>query len=131
MATKTKKRPAKKASKKSGPPRRRPVAQKPSTNGKAKSKSAGTAKFDPKQKPLDSMEDVDEKIPELDDECQRYLAACDTHEGASEDMKSSLDKIGDLIKKHELDLYKHSGRRFFWEPGSPQVKCKKLNQGGG
>lgn len=133
-ATKRKAGKTAKGAKKSAKPvtsaRRRPSGNKASTNGKAGIKSAGPGKFDPKQPPLPEMADVDERIPALDDKCQEYLAAVDKKGVASDDMKESLDKVGDLLKKHDLDQYVLNGKKFFIEPGSPSVKCKNVSMNG-
>ncbi len=127
MAVATKKKPSKKTTK------RRVVASraaKPSKNGKAKAKSAGPGKFDPKQPTLPTMEDVDKRIPELTDECQRCLGFRDKRRSAKVDQEESLDKIGELLKQHDVDQYVVNGEKFFIEPGAPAVKILKVKQNG-
>lgn len=107
--------------------RRKIVAQKPA-KGKAKTKSAGPGKFAVQQKPLESMQDVDERIPALDEECQRYFANKDKIRSGREGQEESLDKIGDLLKEHELDCYILNGKKFYIEPSKSTVKVKKVKQ---
>lgn len=102
-------------------------APKASTNGKAAGQSA---KFAPNQPPISGMEDVDERIEVLDEECQRFLSIKDQQRSLKEDEGESRQKIGDLIKEHGLELYKLNGMKFWIEPGTPTVKVTKLNQKG-
>lgn len=111
----------------------KPVASKavkPSKNGKASMKSAGTGKFATNQPPLEAMKDVDERIPELTDECQRYLGFKDTQKTAKIDGDTCAGKIGELLKEHNLLHYTVNGKKFYIEPGSPSVKCVNVKQNG-
>lgn len=98
------------------------------TNGKVK--GAGPGKFAPNQPPLEAMKDVDERIPALDEECQRYFANKDKQIAGREGMEESLDKVGELLKENNLDCYILNGKKFYIEPGSPSVKCVKVKQKG-
>jgi hypothetical protein len=130
MATDTKKKGRKSSS---GKPRRRVVASRPkpeaSSNGEAKAKSAGPGKFDPAQKPLDTMEDVDERVPELDEECDRYLAADEKRKSSKVERDETAGRIGDLLKEHNLACYILKGKKFYIEPGTPSVKVTKVKRG--
>lgn len=123
----------KSAKKRRIPSAKKAVASAPvkaSSNGKAKTKSAGPGKFDVKQPPLDGMEDVDERVPALDEECQRYLGFKDAQKTAKVDGDTSAEKIGDLLKEHNLDQYVVNGKKFYIEPGAPAVKCVNVKQNG-
>lgn len=119
-------------------PRTRPagIPGKKGRRGSAKkeadeAKAAGQSeKFATNQPPIKGMEDVDERIPELDDECQRFLSECDKRASAKQTADEHRQKIGELLKEHGLDLYKLNGKKFYIEPGTPQVKVVKLNQKG-
>lgn len=106
--------------------RRKPVAKKEVKKGKTKTKAAGPGKFDVKQKPIDTMQDVDERVPALDEECQRYFAEKDKTISGREGQAESLDKIGDLLKEHNLDCYILNGKKFFFEASKATVKVKKV-----
>lgn len=130
MATKTKKRPAKKVTKKAAV-RRRITPRGPakaSTNGSTRSVPAGAGKFDAKQKPLDVMPDIDEKIPALEDACQRYFAGVDKVQSGKQDVTDAKEEIGDLLKEHDLPCYIKNGRKFFFEPSREEIRVKKVKQ---
>jgi hypothetical protein len=135
MATATKKRPAKKSVKKKAarkvvkkaPVPKAKSSAKPSKNGAAV-KSAGSEKFDPQQPPLVGMEDVDERIPALEEACQKAISNRGRKESASADFADDLESIGDLLEFHEMDCYICSGKKFFIEPGEPHVKMQKVKQ---
>lgn len=101
-------------------------AKSSSKNGRARTKPAGAGKFDAKQKPLDAMPDVDERIPALEEECQRYFAADDKVRNGRVQREESLEAVGKLLKKHELDCYIKHGRKFFFEPSREEVRVKKV-----
>jgi len=105
-------------------------ADKPSKNGSAKVKSAGPGKFDTKQPPLPEMADVDERVPELDHECDVYLAADEKRKSSKVDRDESADRIKSLLKENDLDCYVLKGKKFFIEPGEPSVKVVKVKQNG-
>lgn len=107
--------------------RRKPIAI-TKAKGKAKTKAAGPGKFDVSQKPLDTMQDVDERVPALDEECQKYFANKDKILSGREGQEESLDKIGDLLKEHNLDCYILNGKKFYIEPSKSTVKVKKVKQ---
>ena len=136
MATATKKKPAKKSVKKKAArkvvkkapvPKASAKPSKPSKNGAAV-KSAGATKFDPQQPPLVGMEDVDERIPALEEACQKAISNRGRKESASADFADDLESIGDLLEFHEMDCYICSGKKFFIEPGEPHVKMQKVKQ---
>lgn len=97
----------------------------------ARRKSAGQSdKFAANQPPITGLEDVDERIESLDEECQLYLSEADKKKAAKQSADEALQKIGELLKEHGLDLYKLNGQKFYIEPGTPTVKVVKLNQKG-
>ena len=106
-------------------------AEKPS-NGKAKKqekpKTAGQGDFATEQKPL--IEDADERIPELDDACQRVLQYRDARKKAKSDEDQSLEEVGKLIHKHDLNCYMLNGKKFCIEPGAESVKVVNVKQNG-
>lgn len=113
---------------------RKKVAEAPvaKSNGKAKTKagtkSAGSSKFDRSQPVIAGMEDVDERIPALEEMCQRAIANNEAKASAAQDMAEDLEKIGELLKEHDLDCYIVAGKKFFIEPGEPHVKMLKVKQ---
>jgi hypothetical protein len=130
MATATK-RPKKQTKKLIAEPRTaraKKAAAKPSTNGAAKSKTAGPGKFAAEQEPLHSMEDVDLRYPALDEWCQRYFAAKDKILTGREGTEEALDKVGHLLREHELECYILNGKKFYIEPSKSSVKVKKVKQ---
>jgi hypothetical protein len=127
VATKT--RPRKRAgqSKRSGKARRRQTPN-ASANGHAK-KAGQSGKFATNQPAITGMEDTDERIKELDDECQRYFAAKDKQTDGKSEEELAAEKIGKLLHEHNLDLYVLNGKKFYLEPGVEKVKCVKVKQG--
>lgn len=105
-------------------------AEKPSSNGKAKVKSAGPGKFDSKQPPLPEMADVDERIPELDQECEVYLAADEKRKSSKVDRDESAERIRELLKEHDLDCYIAKAKKFYEAPGAASLKVEKVRQNG-
>jgi hypothetical protein len=100
---------------------------KPGKNGKMK--AAGPGKFAAEQKPLASMEDVDERIPALDEKCQKAIADRERQRSAAQDFAEDLEEIGELLKEHNLECYIISGKKFVPVPGEPTVKIYKVKQG--
>lgn len=94
-------------------------------------KTGGTkADIAPNQPPIAGMEDTDERIPELEELCQSVLSMEEKRKSLKIDRDEALESIGDLLTKKDLNLYICNGQKFFVEPGSPQVKHKKVNQAG-
>lgn len=123
VATATKKRNTKKATK------RRPVASRAAKP--AASKAAGQSnKFATEQPPIKGMEDTDERIAELEEECQRHMAAKDKQSIGKTDEGEAAGKITNLLKKHDLNLYIFQGKKYYIEPGAESLKCVKVKQKG-
>lgn len=84
---------------------------------KRPTKKAGqSGKFATNQPAIKGMEDTDERIPALDDECQRYFAAKDKQATAKHDEELAAEKIGKMLHEHKLDLYVLNGKSFTWNP---------------
>jgi hypothetical protein len=134
MATATKKRPAKKSVKKKAARKvvkKAPVPKasaKPGKNGAAVH-SAGPGKFAANQPPLVGMEDVDERVPALDEVCQKVLADKSAYASKAQDISEGLEKVGELLEEHNLDCYIISGKKFAPVAGEPTVKIYKVKQG--
>jgi uncharacterized small protein (DUF1192 family) len=107
---------------------RRAVAKAPvAKNGKAKKDEEG---FKVGERALPGMEDANERIKPLDDECQRFLSERDKKKNAKEEMDTIRGTIGELLKEHDRESYVVNGEKFFIEPGVPEVKVKKVSQRG-
>ncbi len=91
-------------------------------------KSAGPGKFATGQPPLAGMEDIDERVPALDEVCQRAISDKAAKELAAQDFVEDLEKIGELLDAHNLDCYIVAGKKFFIEPGEAHVKMQKVKQ---
>lgn len=100
---------------------------KPSKNGAAV-KSAGPGKFAAEQPPLPAMEDVDERIPALDEVCRQVLADKAKYADVGQSISEGLEKVGDLLKENNLDCYIISGKKFVPVAGEPTVKIYKVKQ---
>lgn len=126
MAATAKRKPAKKKpAKKSA---RKEVASAPVNGQAAKVRKAPSDKFATNQKPLDTMADVDERVPELDEVCQTILSARDKRRSLKDDVDESLGQVKELLEEHNLDCYILHGNKFFVEPSSVIVKIKKVKQ---
>lgn len=128
MVAAAKKRTVKKATKRRGPVASRPT--KPAKwegNGK---KAGQSKKFAKEQPTIAGMEDVDERIPELDDACQRHEAAKDKQTIGKSEEREAATEITAGIKEHGLNLYLHQGRKFYIEPGSESLKVVQVKQKG-
>lgn len=102
-----------------------------STEGEdEKPKTAGQGDFAPNQPLIKGFEDVDERITELDEECQRYLSAKERQKDAKQEADEAAEEIVTLIHKHELTHYKLNGKKFYIEPGAESVKCGNVEQKG-
>lgn len=123
MATKTRKRRPVKGTKR----RRVASAAKPGRNGAAVKKGAGS-KHSPKQPLIKGLEDVDERIPELDKECKVYIDAKDQQSASKTEAGTALTRIGELIHKHNLKHYVHGENKFFIKPGAETVAVEKVKQ---
>lgn len=102
-------------------PKKKPTVEKPT-------KAAGQGDYATNQKVL--VPDADERIPELDEACQRFLSEQDKRTAAKQAADEQRQAIGELLKQHDLNLYKMNGKKFYIDPGTPQVKVVKLNQKG-
>jgi len=98
------------------------------SNGSASIASAPADKFAPNQKPLDTMEDVDERIPALEEACQRVLADREKKNSLGESVREGLGEIGKLLKEHERECYIVAGKKFVPVAGQPTVKIFKVKQ---
>lgn len=86
-------------------------------------------KFAANQPALDTMpKDVDERVPELTEVCQRILAAREKRRSLLEEVRDGLGEVGELLHANDLDLYIVSGVKFYEEPGQAEVKMKKVKQ---
>jgi hypothetical protein len=90
--------------------------------------TSGPGKFAAEQPPLAGMEDVDERIPALDEACQRAIANREKAKSAAQEFTEDLEKIGALLNENDLDCYIIVGKKFFIEPGEPHVKMLKVKQ---
>lgn len=116
--------------KKAATKRRVAKASKPESNGSVKAKKVKGSKFAPEQPPITGMEDVDERIPELDELCERYLAADETRKSKKVERDEAGEEIRKGLDEHDLQLYVHKARKFYTEPGQPSLKVAKVKQNG-
>lgn len=108
-----------------------PLPKKKTAKKAAAIKKAGNnGKFAPDQPPIAGMEDVDERVKELDEECQKMLAARDKRGTLKMEIDDLKQNIGAMLHKHDLDCYIVAGNKFFIEPGVEAVKVAKVNQKG-
>lgn len=117
--------------------RKKPVEKKATPRTEVARRTAKTTKaakneepFKPGDQALPGMEDMNQRIPQLDDECHRCLGYRDARKIAKVDEDESLGKIGELLKEHGRDYYVVNGNKFFEEPGSPSIKIVKVKQNG-
>lgn len=99
-------------------------------NGSVKMAAGTTDDDDPNQPPLPGMEDVNQRIPELTDECQRVLGAADKQKSAKTEKDTALGRVGELLKRHDREHYTVNGKKFYIEPGAPSVKMVNVKQNG-
>lgn len=93
---------------------------------KAAAKVAGQSdKFATDQQAL--IPDADERIQELQDECQFCLGERDKKKAAKQAEDESKERIKKLLGKYDLQLYICNGCKFYVEPGEPTVKIVSLN----
>lgn len=83
-------------------------------------------KFAPGQKSL--VEDADERVPEIEEQCQRYFSSRDSILSAKEEGEEALHKVGEMLHEHNLDCYILNGKKFCLEPSRETVKVKKVKQ---
>ena len=129
MAKTTRKRSTKRAS--SGKPRRKNVPPKNARNGVTignTKEAAANRDFAKNQPVIPGMDDVDERVSELDEICERVLADRAKRASLSEEMAENLQKIGELLGEHNLNCYIVKGMKFVPEPGEPTVKIYKVKQ---
>ena len=109
-----------------------PLPKKKAAKKKVKAtKVAGsTGKFSPDQPPITGMEDTDERVPELEEECQALLAERDKRSSLKISIDERKQNIGKMLHKHDLECYIVAGNKFFIEPGVEAVKVSKVNQKG-
>lgn len=91
-----------------------------------KPKRGGTGKFDVNQKTI--ADDVDERVPELDEICQRVLALKAKYKSIGDEIGEDLEEVGKLIKEHNMDYYIISGKKFVPVAGEPTIKIYKVKQ---
>lgn len=89
--------------------------------------AGNNGKFAPDQPPIKGLEDVDERVKELDEECQKMLAARDKRVLLKQEIDDQKQNIAQLLHKHDLDCYIVAGNKFFLEPGVEAVKVAKVN----
>lgn len=106
-----------------------PLPQKKAAKKKA-AVAANSGKFAPDQPPIKGLEDVDERVKALDDECQAMLAARDKRISLKADIDDRKQKIAELLHEHDLECYIVAGNKFYIEPGVEAVKVAKVNQKG-
>ncbi len=109
-------------------PREKKATPKKEVARRVAAKTVDGDQFAPDQQPLPTMEDVDERIESLDEECQQYFSARDSILSGREATEEALDHIGDLLRQHGLDCYILNGKKFYIEPAKATVKVKKVKQ---
>ncbi len=126
---------------------KRPRAVKPSKNGKdgkAKAEKAddqpllslvGTDEppanrdFAANQPTIPGMEDVDERVPALEELCKTVLADIAARSDLADSIAEGKEKIEKELGEHNLDCYIVSGRKFYISPSESRVKIEKVKQG--
>ena len=100
--------------------------------GAAKTATAsnGLDVWNPRQNALDGMEDVDERIPALDELCNADQSDREKRKSLKDGMDARLQDIAAALHEHELDCYIVSGKKYYIEPGVESVKVVKVNQQG-
>jgi chorismate mutase len=92
-------------------------------------KVAANREFAKNQPTLPEMEDVDERVDELDEVCQKVLADMAKRSSLADEIADDKEKIEGLLGEHNLDCYIVSGRKFYISPAESRVKIEKVKQG--
>ena len=82
----------------------------------------------PVQPPLPAMEDVDERIPELDEVCDLVLSIEERRRLLKVELDGAYEDIGELIKEHSLEFCVLKGEKFFIKPAGERVTHEKFKR---